>query len=224
MLQFDLTHIGAFFISFSWMKFYLTWFLLLSVVLCAYSQKDVSGTYDAQNIEKLYIFTDEVFRINLKTSEKDKIILTSHSEGEYFNDISLNMELLQDKMILTTQFRKILQSGYDKLSAHKVFSLEITLEIPEGLEVFIKSNIASVSGSGTYKNLEVELKSGYCKLTSFEGNALVNTYNGSIEVQTQKAEITAISRNGSVMVPLEITGKNKIYLTTINGNIRVREN
>ncbi|MFO7718929.1 MAG: hypothetical protein R6W85_00645, partial [Gillisia sp.] len=129
-----------------------------------------------------------------------------------------------DRMILTTHFREILQSGYDKLSAHKVFSLEITLEIPEGLEVFIKSNIASVSGSGTYKNLEVELKSGNCELTSFQGNALVNTYTGSIDVQTKNAEITAISRNGNLMVPPDITGKNKIHLTTINGNIRVREN
>ncbi|MFN4762156.1 hypothetical protein ACKGJN_03440 [Gillisia sp. Q332] len=224
MLQFDLIHIGAFFISFGWMKFYVSFLIFFSVVLSAFSQKDLSATYDAQNIKKVYIFTDEVFRINLKTSEKDKIILTSHSEGEYFNDISLNVELLQDRVILTTQFRKILQSGYDKLSAHKVFSLEITLEIPEGLEVFIKSNIASVSGSGTYKNLEVELKSGYCELTSFMGNALVNTYNGSIDVQTQNAEITAISRNGNVLVSPEITGKNKIHLTTINGNIRVREN
>ncbi|MFO7719806.1 MAG: hypothetical protein R6W85_05120 [Gillisia sp.] len=173
------------------MKFYVSFLIFISVVFCSFSQKDVSGTYDAQNIEKLYIFTDEVFKINLKTSEKDKIILTSHSDGEYFNDISLNMELFQDRMILTTHFREILQSGYDKLSAHKVFSLEITLEIPEGLEVFIKSNIASVSGSGTYKNLEVELKSGNCELTSFQGNALVNTYIGSIDVQTKNAEITA---------------------------------
>lgn len=206
------------------MKFYVTLLILFSVIFSAFPQKDVSGTYDAQNIEKLYIFTDEVFRINLKTSEKDKIIITSHSEGEYFNEISLNMELLQDRMILTTQFRKILQSGYDKLSAHKVFSLEITLEIPEDLQVFIKSNIASVSGSGTYKNLEVELKSGFCELRSFQGNALVNTHNGFIDVQTQNAEITANSRNGNVLVPPEINGKNKIHLTTINGNIRVREN
>ena len=206
------------------MKFYFSIFLFFSIVLSTFSQKDVSGTYDAQNIEKLFIFTDEVFRINLKTSQKDKVVLTSHSEGEYFNEISLNMELLQDRMILTTKFPKILQSGYDKLSAHKVFSLEITLEIPEGLDVFIKSNIASVSGSGTYKNLEVELKSGYCVLNSFQGNAVVNTYNGSIDVQTQNAEITANSRNGNLEVPMESSGKNKIHLTTINGNIRVREN
>lgn len=212
-----------FFIAVNWMKFNVSFLIFISVVLSAFSQKDISGTYDAQNIEKLYIFTDEVFKINLKTSKTDKIILTSHSEGEYFNDIFLNMELLQDRMILTTQFREILQSGYDKLSAHKVFSLEITLEIPEDLEVFIKSNIASVSGSGTYKNLEIELKSGSCELKNFQGNALVNIYNGSIDVQTQNAEITAISRNGNVVVPLEMTGKKKIRLTTINGNIRVRE-
>lgn len=206
------------------MKFYVTFLILFSVVFSAFPQKDVSGTYDAQNIKKLYIFTDEVFRINLKTSKKDNIILTSHSEGEYFNDISLNTELLQDRLILTTQFQGILQSGYDKLSAHKVFSLEITLEIPEGIEVFIKSNIASVFGSGIYKNLEVELKSGFCELRSFQGNAVVNTYSGSIDVQTKNAGIKAISRNGNVIVPLKITGENNIYLTTINGNIRVREN
>lgn len=206
------------------MKSSVSFLVFISIILSAYSQKDISGTYDAQNIEKLYIFTDEVFRINLETSKKDKIKLTSHSEGEYFDEISLNTELLQDRMILTTQFPEILQSGYDKLSAHKVFSMEITLEIPEDLEVFIKSNIASVSGSGNYKNLEVELKSGSCELKLFRGNALVNIYNGSIDVQTKNAEIIANSRNGNVEVPLQITGKNKINLTTINGNIRVREN
>ena len=206
------------------MKFYVSFLIFISFVLGAFSQKDVSGTYDAQNIKKLYIFTDEVFKINLKTSEKEKIILTSHSEGEYFNDISLNIEVFQDRMILTTQFREILQSGYDKLSAHKVFSLEITLEIPEGLEVFIKSNIASVSGSGAYKNLEIELQSGQCELIFFQGNALINTYIGSIDVQTKNAEIIATSRNGNVIVPIGFTGNNKISLTTINGNIRVREN
>ncbi len=75
----------------------------------------------------VYIYTDEVFKITLITSETDQIMLSSHSEGEYFNDISLETEMLQNKMILTSKFRKILKGRYDKLSAHKVFSMEITL-------------------------------------------------------------------------------------------------
>lgn len=189
-----------------------------------FSQKDTSRSFDAAGIEKIFIYTDEVFRINLKTSSSKKIILTSHSEGEYFEDISLEAEVLQDRMILTSKFREILQSGFDKLSAHKVFSLEISLEIPEGMRVFIKSNIASVNGSGNFEKLEVELKSGACELAVFDGDLLVNTYNGSIAVHTHDAEISAHSRNGEVFLPPATPGKNQIKLTSINGNIRVREN
>lgn len=206
------------------MKISVVFFLLLVFGFSGYSQKDISGVYDAENIKQLYIFTDEVFRINIKTSETNQIKIISHSEGEYFNDISLEVEVLQEKMVLTSQFQEILQSGFDKLSAHKVFSLELSLEIPEDLEVFIKSNIASVYGSGKFKNLAVDLKNGSLDFSSFTGNATINTYKGSIEMGTENASITGTSRNGKVVIPKEMNGENRIILKTINGNILVREN
>ena len=205
------------------MKGLLLLFFTLTTIP-GFSQKDTSRSFDAAGIEKIFIYTDEVFKINLKTSNTETIILTSHSEGEYFNDISLEAEVLQDRMVLTSKFREILQSGFDKLSAHKVFSLEISVEIPEGMEVFIKSNIASVEGMGNYEKLEVELNSGTCDLEFFSGDLLVNTYNGSIAVKTHNAQISAFSRNGEVSLPPATPGKNKIELTSINGNIRVLEN
>ena len=206
------------------MNFFIS--ILISIVFVApgFSQKDTSQSFDAEKIEQLYIYTDEVFKINIITSDTHQIILTSHSEGEYFNDISLETEMRQNKMILTSKFREILQGGYDKLSANKVFSMEITLEIPENLQVFVKSNIASVTGKGTFKNLQIELKSGYCRLEYFEGNAVVNTYSGSIWVDAHNAKITANSRNGKVNVPVTAYGKYRVNLTSINGNISVPEN
>lgn len=200
---------------------------LLLILFCSFSgfsQKDISGSYDAGDIKQVYIFTDEVFRVNIKTSDTDQIKITSHSEGEYFNDISLEVEVLQEKIVLTSNFREVLQGGFDKLSAHKVFSLEITLEVPENLEVFIKSNIASVFGSGNYKNLEVDLKNGSCVFSFFTGNAVINTYKGFIELQTKNADITGTSRNGKVEIPEDMNGKYRIVLKTINGSILVREN
>lgn len=198
--------------------------LILFCSLSGFSQRDISGSYDAGDIKQLYIFADEVFRINIETSDTDQIKIISHSEGEYFDDISLEVEVLQEKMVLTSKFREVLQGGFDKLSAHKVFSLEITLEVPENLDVFIKSNIASVFGSGNYKNIEVDLKNGSCVLSTFKGNAVINTYKGLIELQTNNADITGTSRNGKVEIPKDITGKYRIVLKTINGNILVREN
>ena len=206
------------------MKLITLFFLIFSCSYSGFSQKDISGSYDAGNIKQLYIFTDEVFRINIQTSDIDQIKITSHSEGEYYNDIALEVEVLQEKMVLTSNFREVLQGGFDKLSAHKVFSLEITIEVPEHLEVFVKSNIASVFGKGSFKNLAVDLKNGSFIFSSFTGNAVINTYKGSIELVTNNADITGTSRNGKVEIPKDMTGRNRIVLKTINGNILVREN
>jgi len=206
------------------MKSTLAFLLFILVSSSGFCQKNTSRIFDANNIKQLYIETDEVYKITIKASQIDKVTLTSHTEGEYYNDIALNMEMENDKMILTSAFNEDLQGGFDKLSAHKVFSLELTLEIPEGLEVFISSNIASVIGSGDFKSLDIELQSGYCKLDPFVGNAIINTYKGSIYMVTNSATIIANSRNGSVKIPKDLLGSHQIKLTSIDGDISVVKN
>jgi len=205
------------------MKLHFTIVILL-FSLAVSAQKDTSQQLEANGIKSLHIDTDEVFKINIKTIEGDYILISTHAEGEYFNDIALNTEVLGETINLTTQFREILQSGYDKLSAHKVFSLEITLEIPKDLKVFIKSNIAAVEAEGEYDFLQIQLNSGYCNLVNFEGNALINTYNGAINVKTSGATVIASSRNGKVFLPIDFNGNHTIKATSINGDIRVEEN
>jgi hypothetical protein len=206
------------------MKLRLT-FLIFLLSLFASAQKDTSKQLGAKEIKSIYIDTDEVFKINIKTStNSDLVSISTHSEGEYFNDIALNTEVRENAIYLTTKFREILKSGFDKLSAHKVFSLEITLEIPEELQVFVKSNIASVEADGAYDFVQVQLNSGYCNLSNFTGNALVNTYNGAITIQTTDATVTASSRNGKVILPSVVIGKHVIKATSINGDIRIVEN
>lgn len=206
------------------MRYYLIFFIFLFSSI-AFAQKDTTKQLDAHGIKSLYIETDEVFKIHIETTNNsDQVSIFTHSEGEYFNDIALNTEVKENAIYLTTQFREILQSGYDKLSAHKVFSLEVTLEIPENLQIFIKSNIASVEANGIYDFLQIQLNSGYCKLSDFEGNAIINTFKGAINIQTTDATVTAVSRNGEVMLPAGFSGKHKIKATSINGNISVVEN
>jgi len=205
------------------MKLHFTIVILL-FSLAVSAQKDTSQQLEANGIKSLHIDTDEVFKINIKTIKGDYILISTHAEGEYFNDIALNTEVLGETINLTTQFREILQSGYDKLSAHKVFSLEITLEIPKDLKVFIKSNIAAVEAEGEYDFLQIQLNSGYCNLVNFEGNALINTYNGAINVKTSGATVIASSRNGKVFLPIDFNGNHTIKATSINGDIRVEEN
>lgn len=195
--------------------------ILVSGIVSA--QRNTSEIIDAGNIKSISIQSDEVYLIKITTSEKDQITISTHSEGEYYNDIALESSVKDDRLIINTSYPQKLTSGYDKLSAHKVFSLEIELQIPENLEITINSNIASLKGRGTFKSIFAELKQGYCELLDFSGAAVINTFSGYIFVETEYALIEAKSRNGKVEIPNSLPGRNPLKLTSIDGDIKVRK-
>jgi len=203
------------------MKKLLLLFFFLSYQVQA--QKETTNTIDAEGINNLILSADEIFKITITTAPVETITITTHSDGEYYNQISLDARVEGETLLLESRFREILQSGYDKLSAHKVFAMEITLEIPEGLSVDIGSNLASVHAAGTYEYLLVQLKTGSCYLSRFTGDALVNTFNGNIDVSTSDARVKAVSRHGKIVLPEGNTGSHKMELTSINGNISVQK-
>ena len=200
--------------------------LLLGILVSGigYAQKDTREVIDAESIKSIQIDTDEVYLIKIISTKTSQISIKTHSEGEYFNDIILKTEQLKDVLKVNTQYPQILTGGYDKLSAHKVFSLEIELEVPQGLEIIINSNIASVEANGDFKYINANLKQGYCNLLDFSGNAVINTYSGHILVETSAGLVEANSRNGTVEIPDFLRGRNPLRLKSIDGDIKVRKN
>lgn len=201
-------------------------FILICVFNTAlgFAQRDTREIINAENIERININSDEVYLINIVASDKDQIMISTHSEGEYYNEIALETSINNKGLIINTSYPRKLTSGYDKLSAHKVFSLEIQLHIPEGMEVNVKSNIANLQGKGNFRSLFAELKQGYCKLIDFSGTAVINTFTGNIFVETKAGILQAKSRNGKVEIPDFIPAGNPITLTSIDGDIKVRKN
>ena len=197
--------------------------LLFQGVLCL-AQKDTREIIDAHQIESIRIDTDEVYLLNLIAKETSQIKISTHSEGEYFNDILLETSIVGNELIIKTKYPKQLAGGFDKLSAHKVFSLEIKLEIPENLEVIINSNIASLQGKGDFKSVYADLKQGYCKLLDFSGSAVINTFSGNILIETNSGLIEAETRNGTLDIPEFLPGRKPLRLTSIDGDIMVRKN
>ena len=189
-----------------------------------FGQKDTREIIDAENIKSINIETDEVYLINIISTNTSEIKISTHSEGEYFNVINLNSRIGEEVLTITSKYPERLTGGYDKLSAHKVFSLEIELEIPRNMEVNITSNTSSVQAKGAFKAIYANLKQGYCKLTEFSGTAVINTYTGNILVETSAGLIEAESRNGKVEIPDFLPGRNPIRLTSIDGDIKVLKN
>jgi hypothetical protein len=186
-----------------------------------FAQKQTQQQIDANGIKNIMIESNEVFRITLKSTKTPFITIKTASEGEYYQNISLNTELTGETLNVTSKYPQILTSGYDKLSAHKVLAMEVLLEVPENLSITLQSNVASVFGEGKFEYLQLELKSGQCVLKDFNGNLLVNTYKGNISVETSPSRVEAESRHGLIVNNLDYTGQQLIKLKTIDGNITI---
>lgn len=204
------------------MKAFLFSFFLI-FLNSASAQKMTREIMDAKDLEKIVLASDEIFRITIRAYTGKDVVITTRTEGEYYNEIGLESELQQKTLFLNSTYREILQSGYDKLSAHKIFSMEVELEIPIDMEVEIRSNLASVYLSGKYERVLVQLKSGSCYFDDFEGDAVVNTFNGNILGNAHHINAEAHSRHGEVQLPKINRGNSKMVLTSINGNIKLSE-
>ena len=197
--------------------------ILLFMGLDLHAQKETQKLIDAEGVNTIVVSSDEIFRINLSTSTEPFIRISTRADGEYFNNISMDALVKGETLFLTSMFNRSLQEGFDKLSAHKVYAMEVDLQVPVGMKVEIISNLTSVHAKGIYDNLLVQSTGGSCYLVGFVGNAVLNTYNGNIHVETEDAEVDANSRHGLISLPENLVGSHKISLTSINGNIRVKK-
>ncbi len=200
---------------------YIFYFVLMIFSIGINAQKVVENTIDAKNISTVVIEGDDMFRIKLTSKPVKTITLKTKSEGEYSEDVVVLSSVKEDSLIISSVFQPLFVSYNDKLSAHKVLSIETELIIPENCTVYLKSKIASAEVAGAYKTLTIELSQGNCSLISFRGNALVNTIDGQIILNTNYATIETYTRTGTITREEITSGNNKIKLNSVNGNISV---
>lgn len=204
------------------MKTLLTTFFLI-FFLSAQAQKVTREVLTARDLERIVFSSDEIYRISVNTVPGNEVIITTRSEGEYFNEINLEHEVKGKTLFLNSRYREILQNGFDKLSAHKVFSMEVELQVPEDIMLEISSNLASVYLSGAFDRVLIQLKNGSCYLEAFRGDAVINTFDGNITGTARSMDVEANSRHGEVDVPQIFHGNHKMVLTSINGDIKLSE-
>lgn len=182
-------------------------------------QKETRETFNTEFLEAIHIYADEVNSITIETHSGNQVVISTHSEGEYYNRIGLITEMKDGKLILRTKYPQALSEGYDKLSAHKVFAIDLEVEIPAGLRIFIQSNLASVIAKGDYEIFEAELNQGYLDLKNFSGSGSVQTIMGDISVEARNTRVEAQSRNGKLQINPTFKGNNLLKLTSVNGDI-----
>tara|TARA_R110000751_G_scaffold14621_2_gene47343 strand:- start:257424 stop:258050 length:627 start_codon:yes stop_codon:yes gene_type:complete len=203
------------------LKLKTTILLLLIAITSVCAQKSTEKIWNADVINTIIIDGENVFNITVSNSPSNTILLKVKIEGEHANQLVMVDSIVNKQLYISSSFQPLFVKDNDKLSAHKVMSVEYQLLVPKNIKLEIKSNIGSVDLVGTYPSVFIELNQGNCNLKQFLGNASINTVNGDINIETDHAKVEAFTKTGQITLTQFKFLKYNLNCHTINGDIKI---
>ncbi len=198
--------------------------LLIFVILAFFhvnAQKVSKKELQAGTISTVKINANNSFRIYVETAAVSTISVKTLMEGENSEQLVLSNQTKNDTLFVSTAYQPLFKAKDDKLSAHKVISIEYHIILPKGLNLNIASDIGSVYLKGEYEHVFTELLSGHFSAIEFTGSAVVNTIQGDITVVSNYATVNAHTKHGKVKLDKLELGANTLLLNSINGDIHI---
>ena len=198
--------------------FFISAIILLQTVQSQKLVKKVIASPDTQHIQ---IDTKNCYQVNLKTSSSRELLVKASIEGEYLKDLVVKIEEKGKNVMVSTGFLPNFISPNDKLSAHKVISISLDIEIPEYSNVQSFGTNSSITAEGKYKSLQVTLSDGNCILKNVIEKAEVRTQKGNITIFAKKGNIDAKSIYGKVDKHDIPRGHPSYLLNSVEGDIQI---
>lgn len=196
-------------------------FLFIISTQLGYTQFRTAFKIQDPSIKVVLFEAQQVSQIRIETQKASVFHFKSASEGTYKTDLYFDHEIRNDSLIIRSVYPKHLEFGDNKMTSMQEFSVSVSFVMPQNIKLLIDSDLASVSGSGIFKHIQINTKSGNCQLNNFEGHANINTYNGNIFIQTKQAKVDAKSQTGEIKIDSALVENYDIDLRTVNGNIEV---
>lgn len=197
--------------------------LLMLSIQGVQSQKTVKKSILKSNTSFIQINLDNCFKINLETIETDEMMVEAIIDGEYKEDLMLNVKEEGSTVFISAGFQPNFVHPNDKLSAHKVVSISLKVFLPKYKTVQLYGTNCNVFASGAYQNLKVTLNGGQCTLFHVSESVEVITQSGNIFVNSSSATITANSKYGTIQREQLPIGDNQFKLSTTTGNIHIKK-
>ncbi|RNC88403.1 MAG: hypothetical protein ED556_04250 [Winogradskyella sp.] len=209
----------------SWKPNFKTFLVSFVFLVCSFgfSQNTSQNIFQANGISDIRVDGDQIFNISVNTLDTDKITVSSITDGEYQNDVSVISEIKGNQLFLKLEHTTLYKTPDDKRNAHKVVAATLKIELPENLKLSVKSDVGSVNVKGDFLELKLNLEQGGCNIEGYARLATIQTIDGNIFAKTNNAIIETDSRHGLVDFPNDIMGFNVWRLKTNKGNIKVEK-
>nr|WP_298996569.1 hypothetical protein [uncultured Allomuricauda sp.] len=196
--------------------------VVLCTVLCFSStaaQKVLRKTLVDSHVSRIVIDVENCYKVNLETTASDELQINASMEGEYSTDLVVNLETQGKSILVSTGFHPNFSIPNDKLSAHKVISIALDIQVPNYKEVVVYGTNSYVEAKGDYRKLSVKLSDGDCKIVDVGETVDVTTQKGDIWLTTKSGVVEAISDYGKVFKNSLPKGDKHYVLQSKEGNI-----
>lgn len=196
--------------------------LLILIPNCLFAQKRSEQTFDRQDIKTLLINSNAIFKISITAQPVQEISIQTITDGETYESSLLHTKIIDQRLEITTGRTPDFTPFNDKLSAHKVLSIELDITIPQDFNIDIYSTLAEVSLKGRYKELQINLgRGGLIGRDIRFRESVINTISGNVALTTKRADVTASSRNGEVIINSNLNEGPICSVESIYGDIEV---
>lgn len=208
--------------GFFMMKHFATLILLFSIST-AFGQKLVQKQWDAQGIKRVEVMSDSIFRIEVKSVEGHEIRVQAAIEGELFENLMLDGLNKEGVLSLKVGLTPFFEAKNDKLAAHKVVSVALSIQMPSNLTLAVSSKLADLYVEGPLDHVQAALYNGDLQLRDYSGTADLRTTHGAIDVVAYgPVYAMAKSKNGLVNNGFPEQGTLLVRAKSVNGAIRLQ--
>ncbi len=185
------------------------------------AQKMIKKTIINPDTSFIQINANNCFEVSLETYDADKIVVEATIEGEYKNDLLLNVTQEGTTVLVSTGFQPNFVNPNDKLSAHKVISIALHIKVPAYKKVQVNGTNSNIIAAGAFTDLDIILEDGSCTLNEVGETVSVYTQSGDIILSSSRAEIRAKTKYGKINREAIPLSDNLITLTSVTGDINV---
>ncbi|MGB5818570.1 MAG: hypothetical protein WBG90_03735 [Saonia sp.] len=198
-----------------------TLILLCANFLCA--QKIIKKSIINPGVSLIQIEADNCFEVDVATSNTNEMVVEAVMDGEYKKNLLVNVKEEGTTVLVRPGFQPNFIKPNDKLSAHKIVSIALTIKVPQYLNLQIYGVSCNVTASGRYETLKVTLADGSCVLNNVGETVDIITQSGDIYVSSPFAEIKAWTKYGKIYRETIPGGNNLFTLNTTTGNIHLKK-
>ena len=186
-----------------------------------HAQKTVSQVVLEPEIDRILVQGEDCFRIRIQSQPGREVRLEAEMQGEYQEALVLRTEKLGTTLRVGTEFAPGFDLPNDKLGAHKVFSVDLLLIVPEDLTIVLTARNCELRTSGNLRVFEATLDGGICIVDHQGDMTWVRTQRAAIEAHIARGTIVANSQFSKATIASIPSGPETYRFETTHGRIRV---